>query len=215
MSEPSADSAPVKSDEERGELFDELMRLEKNRPVNKLAIATFAGGVLGGILAPFLAAFAWPQIKHRNERGKPLVLLGWVGFVAWAVFGFVLLGNALFPPRAEEVSAFDLEIGACFDASGGSGEPTNNVSLLPCTDWHNAEVFADFTVPDGAYPGAVELFEEARTGCADLAVANAKVPGPNFGEVQYAAPRAETWEKQETHRIVCYFWYENLVNHPM
>lgn len=215
MSEPTADSPPAKSDEERVELFDELMRLEHDRPVNKLAIATFVGGVLGGIAAPFLAAFAWTQIKDRDERGKPLVFLGWVGFVAWAVFGFVLLGNALFPPRAEEVNGFDLTIGACFDASSGSGEPTFNYSVLSCTDWHNAEVFADFTVPEGAYPGAVELFEEARAGCAELAVVNAKVPGPNFGDVQYMAPRAETWEKRDPHRIVCYFRYKNPVNHAI
>lgn len=214
MSEPSADSVPVASDEERTELFDELMRLEHDRPVNRLAIATFATGVLGGLLAPFFAFFAWTQIKDRDERGKPLVFLGWAGFTVWAVIGFVLLGNQLFPPGPERVNGFDLRIGDCFEAPGGPGD-AGEVSRLPCTEWHNGEVFADFTVPDGAYPGAVELFEDARTGCAELAVANAKVPGSGFGAVQYVAPRAETWEKQDTHRIVCYFRYKNLVNHAI
>jgi len=213
MSEPSADEPPARSDEERAELFDELMRLEHDRPVNKLAIAALVTGVLGGLLAPFFAVFAWSQIKDRDERGKPLVFLGWAGFTVWAVIGFVALGNQLFPPGPERVNGFDLRIGDCFEGPGGPGEP-GEVPRLPCTEWHNGEVFADYTVPDGAYPGALALFEDARASCAELAVANTKVPGPNFGEVLYMAPRAETWEQQDTHRIVCYFRYKNLVNHP-
>lgn len=91
MSEPIR---PTRSEEERQAFFEELMREELSRqPINRLAIATFVFGLLGGLLAVILAPIAITQMRAQKQRGLPLVVIGLAAFTTWAVVFAVRLAN--------------------------------------------------------------------------------------------------------------------------
>jgi hypothetical protein len=217
MSESEARSPAVaKSDEERAALFDELMRLERNRSVNKLAVATLVVGLLGGLAAPVVGFFAWAQLRERNERGRPLVVIGYGAFVVWVVVTVYLASaDRLWWQRSAPppVSGLELTVGECFNASAMSSEDI--VVRLPCTDWHTGEVFAVIPLPNGPYPGIVEQYDDAIARCTATAAETAAVAGRLDGRVQVMSTTPDTWERQKTHRAVCYFRHSYEVNHPL
>lgn len=85
---------PARSEEQRQAFFEELMREELSRqPINRLAIATFVFGLLGGLLAVILAPFAIAQMRAHQQRGMPLVVIGLAAFTIWAVVFAVRLAS--------------------------------------------------------------------------------------------------------------------------
>lgn len=94
-----ADHTPVPEDEDEGSVsFEELMRAElrhNREPLSGLAVATFVCGLLGGVLAVFLAVAALVHIRLNDRRGVWLVMAGLAGFVVWIlVAAFVKIGRA-------------------------------------------------------------------------------------------------------------------------
>ncbi len=57
-------------------------------------------------------------------------------------------GNVL---EEATIDIFALKVGDCVK-SGGSGE-TTEIKVVPCSEPHSDEVFFEFSMPDGAYPG--------------------------------------------------------------
>jgi hypothetical protein len=207
MSESDGRSPSVaKSDEERAAFFEELMAEERRRqPVSGPAVATLVLGLLGGLLAPIVGFFALQRIRKDGEKGRPLVYVGLAAFAVWVVvFAYLISTGQLLGQRSEPelVSGFDLKVGQCFAAPGMSGE--SDVIPLSCTDAHTGEVFGDFAVPDGPYPGTVELYDASLRRCKTLADGNAAAVTISKGLVQVMTPTRSTWEKGPSHRIVCY-----------
>ncbi len=61
---------------------------------------------------------------------------------------------------------FALAVGDCIGASTGTGE-VSDVPTVPCAEPHDDEVYADFPLADGDYPGEDAIFEQADQGCYD------------------------------------------------
>ncbi|TDV47861.1 DUF4190 domain-containing protein [Actinophytocola oryzae] len=204
MSEPDGPTTA----ERRQAAFDELMRIENDRnraPVSGLAVATLVFGILGGVLALVFGFFAISQIRDGQRRGTGFVVAGFAAFVAWVVYLTVL---ATSPAGPQPVNGVDLKAGECFQAPGMSGEVS--VVRTDCTEPHTGEAFTVFTVPDGTYPGSVELFDESIARC------QSEVAGmPADGRVQVMTPSPETWEKRKSHTVVCYFRFSDEVTHPL
>lgn len=206
----------ARSDEERAAFFEELMQEERRRqPVSGPAIATLVLGLLGGLLAPIVGFFALQRIRKDGERGRSFVYVGLGAFVVWMVVFVYLVITVRTSARSEPqlVSGFDLNVGQCFAAPGMSGEA--DVVPLPCTEPHTGEVVVDFTVPDGPYPGTVELYDSSLAQCRTLARQNSTMLGYRNARIQVMTPTHTTWEKRQPHRIVCYVAFQYQTSTPI
>lgn len=96
----------------------------------------------------------------------------------------------------ENGGTFSVEKGECFDAPNGSQEGyAYDVDTVPCGGEHDAEVFANFQLPDGGYPGDDELAEAADDKCYDLADSYAMDSWalPEYVDVYYSTLTRQSW----------------------
>ena len=119
---------------------------------------------------PELAGMAEPVQPldlARRRRGLALAAL-------FAVAALVIVGGAIgvvgalthgfhkpVTVKYKESAVFKLHAGDCVSAANGQ-----QVSVLPCTTPHQAEVFATFALPASAWPGTATVRAEASSGCA-------------------------------------------------
>lgn len=102
-----------------------------------------------------------------------------------------------------EVGALSLQVGDCLDSAVQT--EVDQVPVVPCAEPHDSEVFALFDLPDGDFPGAEAVIEEAETGCA----------GDRFSDyvgieylqsqylISYLLPTEQTWDAVDDREIVC------------
>ncbi|MFD4628042.1 DUF4190 domain-containing protein [Streptomyces sp. NPDC058475] len=189
-------------------------------PVNGFAISALVLGILCFLPAVglVLGIVALAQIKRRGERGKGMAVGGMVmssvGIVLLAVM--VATGGARdfwdgFRDAANDSggggATFSLEKGECFDAPGGALEGmAYDVDKVPCAGGHDAEVFADFKMRGGGYPGDSAITDAADTKCYALQDTYAMdawaVPG-NV-DVYYFTPTRQSWRLGDR-EITCMF----------
>ena len=82
-----------------------------------------------------------------------------------------VLGNPGSAVRDEEgqvveegdVDVFTIAVGDCFDDEG-EGE-ISSVPIVPCDQPHDNELYYEFTLADGDYPGDDEVGTQANDGC--------------------------------------------------
>jgi hypothetical protein len=108
------------------------------------------------------------------------------------------------PGDGEEVSAFDLANGDCFDASG---DEVDTVTVVDCESPHTYEVFAVFdheAGTDAPYPGDDALLEYADSACQPYFE---DYVGIAYDDSEYwitsVTPSQETWEGSGDREIVC------------
>jgi len=156
----------------------------------------------GSILGIIFAIVALRQIGDSRQRGKGLAIAGLALSIIWgaAVALFLVLGShsgtsagqsasggsnpsaSASSPSASsggrhssaQTSVFDLRTGQCFQ-----NPPANqavlgitNVTVVPCTTLHNAQVFVEFPATGSAYPGSTSLKSQANQGCHSRIAAN-------------------------------------------
>jgi Domain of unknown function (DUF4190)/Septum formation len=171
-------------------------------PTNGWAIAAFILGLLGGsLLGIIFAIVALRQIGDSRQRGKGLAIAGLVLSIIWgvAVAAFLVLGSSGTPagqsaiggskpsasassPSASsggrgsnsQTSVFDLRTGQCFQnpPANQAALGITNVTVVPCTTLHNAQVFVEFPATGSAYPGSTSLKRQANQGCHSRIAAN-------------------------------------------
>ncbi|MEU9285279.1 DUF4190 domain-containing protein [Streptomyces sp. NPDC048275] len=186
-------------------------------PVNGLAITALVLGILCFLPAVglVLGIIALAQIKKRGERGKGMA----VGGIVMSSLGVALVVLALatggvrdFWDGIEDAandsnSAFSLEKGECFDAPDGGLEGlAYDVDKVPCAGPHDAEVFADFTMSGGSYPGDSEVVDVADAKCYALKDAYAMDiwAVPEDVDVYYFTPTRTSWRLGDR-EITCMF----------
>ncbi|WP_405887829.1 DUF4190 domain-containing protein [Streptomyces sp. NBC_01136] len=187
-------------------------------PVNGLAIAALVLGVLCFLPAVglVLGIVALAQIRKRGERGKGLA----VGGMVMSSLGIALFALALATGGARDFwdgfkdgagdsagTAFTLKKGDCFDAPGGSLEGlAYDVDKVPCAGRHDAEVFADFKMSGGSYPGDSKVVDAADSKCYALQDAYAMDAWavPDNVDVYYFTPTRDSWSGGDR-SITCMF----------
>ncbi|MEV6935238.1 DUF4190 domain-containing protein [Streptomyces sp. NPDC051132] len=186
-------------------------------PVNGLAIASLVLGVLCFLPAVGLAfgLAALRQIRRRGERGTGLAVGGAVlSAVGLALWGLLFATGAAsevwhgIKEGAREGTVASLTEGECFDAPGGapSGETYYDVDKVPCAGVHDAEVFASFRLPAGAYPGDDAVAESADDRCWSLQDGYA-MDGwavPRNVDVYYLTPTGRSWAAGDR-EVTCVF----------
>lgn len=99
---------------------------------------------------------------------------------------------------------FSLEVGNCFnDGDLATGQEISDVPLVECSEPHDNEIFFNYDVPDGDFPGNDALTEIAQENC--LAAFEGYV-GKDFQtsslDISWLTPTSDSWD-QGDQRINC------------
>lgn len=110
---------------------------------------------------------------HTRTRRTALA-----AFVLTASVGVGLTGCSLLLPQQQasrddagevveggQESAFSMKVGDCWNDVVGN--EVTDVPLVPCSEPHDNEVYAEFTLPDGEFPGDEVVEAAAFDGCYD------------------------------------------------
>jgi nitrite reductase/ring-hydroxylating ferredoxin subunit len=146
---------------------------------NGFAIASFVLGLLGGVLLSVIfGVVALNKLRYRRQRGKGLAIAGLCLSGVWvAGIAAVLVVNSLTASHRStttgqitkkgHLDVFSLRTGDCFqNPSGSQSNPgLTQVTAVPCTSSHDAQVIAQLPVQGSTYPGRVTFREQAMRGC--------------------------------------------------
>lgn len=176
------------------------------------AIAGFLCGLLFVIpLGIIFGIIALRRISTSRQRGRGLAIAGIV--LACLYTGLIVIG-LLLPDEAErddsgtiveggDTEAFDLQVGDCFDDPAVDQE-VQSVTAVPCAEPHDAEVYAEFELPDGDFPGETEVSEAGGQGCYDRFEEFAGIaPEASTLSVFYLQPTEDSWEGADDRQITC------------
>jgi Domain of unknown function (DUF4190)/Septum formation len=146
---------------------------------NGFAIASFVLGLLSvALLSVIFGIVALRKISARPQKGKGLAIAGLCLSGVWVV-GIValLVVNSLTAAQRSattgqittngHLSVFSLHTGDCFQNPSGNKpeQGLKQVTALPCTSLHDAQVVAQLPVPGSAYPGQAAFAAQAQPGC--------------------------------------------------
>jgi Septum formation len=131
-----------------------------------------------------------------------LIVLGSV--LGVIVVGLVVGGVlAVLSGDDDDVSAFDLSVGDCFDLPNPNGQITE-VGGVPCSDPHDAEVYDTFDIEAAEFPGQNAVVREAQRGCKQ---SFADFVGLTYQkselELQSLYPTEQSWDIQDDREVVC------------
>ncbi|MEU9788920.1 DUF4190 domain-containing protein [Streptomyces phaeochromogenes] len=189
-------------------------------PVNGLAIAALVLGILCflPLVGLILGFFALAQIRRKGERGKGMAIAGMIlSGIGAAILALALAtGGAAefwdgFQEGAREASengaTFSVDEGECFDTPGGSLEGmAYDVDTVSCDEEHDGEVFANFRMASGSYPGDSAITEAADDKCYTLQYAYAMDTWaiPENVDIYYFTPTRDSWSLGDR-EISCLF----------
>lgn len=114
---------------------------------------------------------------------------------------FLFLGMVVLVACGGKTSAFELEVGQCFNT--GDVEGVAEVALLDCATAHDAEVFHLQDIPGDDFPGdvAVRQFADEACNAAFQGYVGSAYEGSRL-LISYLFPTAQTWAEGD-HEVVC------------
>jgi hypothetical protein len=147
--------------------------------VNGFAIAAFVLGLIGGgILSVIFGIVALVKIRKRPQRGKGLAIAGLCLTGVWvlALVAILVVHAQTTSQRSSatgqitkpgHLDALSLQTGDCFQNPTGStpASEVDDVTAVPCTTPHDAQVIAELPVAGSAYPGEAAFRTQAESGC--------------------------------------------------
>ena len=140
-----------------------------HEPVSKLAILALLASVLALVpIAVACAVAALTGIRRTGRRGHGMAMAALFVSAAWVIAAVAVgtvgvLTHGFKKPvtiKYHESAVFKLQEGDCVNMLNGQ-----EVTVLPCTTAHEAEVFATFTLPASAWPGTAAVRQRASSGC--------------------------------------------------
>lgn len=105
--------------------------------------------------------------------------------------------------EAGGLGAFSIRVDDCIQLPDAS--EVQSVEGVPCDRPHDAQAFATFLMPDGAYPGAVAIDRATDEGCMDRFEAYVGVAYED-SELDFTAfhPTSASWTEGGDREIVCF-----------
>lgn len=64
-----------------------------------------------------------------------------------------------------DLDVFTLAVGDCFDDDSAAGTEISEIPVVPCSEPHDNEVYHEFTLDEGEYPGGDVIETAADEGC--------------------------------------------------
>jgi len=148
---------------------------------------------------------AWDAEEGRRDV-RPLavagIILGVIALVGVAAGVLAVLTHGFRPKTVvtyRPAAVFGLRPGQCVD----SGSNTLQFTVLSCARPHDAEVFATFSLPAAAWPGASAVQADAGNGCASRLDSYIDPQLAAAGLTQdYVYPNQAAWQAGER-TVVC------------
>lgn len=140
--------------------------------------------------AGFVLSLVSLFLRARKWAGIAGLAVSVLGALLAAVLSFVLVGSfsasgsADDVPGSEVIYASDLEVGDCLP-EGLDGEEFFEVTIVPCDGPHIDEIYYEFDLPDGEFPG-----EEA---LADAAIRECEPEFEDFADIAYEESELDYW----------------------
>ncbi|GGI47412.1 hypothetical protein BCL57_002109 [Agromyces flavus] len=134
--------------------------------------------------------------------------------VAGTLSGCSLIGDLLPAPQPQrdettqeitesgDADVFTLKVGDCLEMQ--EGEQVETVPVVPCDQPHTDEVYHDFEIADGEFPGDAAVNTAAEEGC--VAAFEPFVGLPYDSSELYVAwyvPTQESWEGIDDRMVSC------------
>ncbi|MFF2845346.1 DUF4190 domain-containing protein [Streptomyces sp. NPDC058001] len=189
-------------------------------PLNGFAITSLVFGILCclPLVGLILGIVALARIKKTGERGKPMAITGMVLSGAGSLLMVLMLATGGvgafvdgfregFEDAARDSVTFSVAKGECFNTPDGSLEGvTYDVETVSCEGKHDGEVFANFSMPKGSYPGDERITDTADEKCYALMPTYAMDAWavPEYAEVYYFTPTRDSWSFGDR-EITCLF----------
>lgn len=179
-----------------------------------------AGWALGLCLVPclltliagvVLAVKVLGRGRDGEDHGRTMAIVALCVAGLWLVVGIggLVVSQALELDRdgdgaiseAGEISSEELRVGDCLDLPA-EGE-VESVSAVPCSEPHEAEVYASFELPAGRYPGDAEVARLAEDGCIDHFFGYVGIAPPDSKLVTFLIyPAEDSWAQSRGVRCV-------------
>ncbi len=167
-----------------------------------------AGGSRAAEAGPAEAglAEAGGDAKEESRDVSPLavagIILGVIALVGVAVGVLAVITHGFRPKTVvtyRPAAAFGLRPGQCID----SGANALTVTVLSCGRPHDAEVFATFSLPTTAWPGASAVQLDAGNGCVSRfdSYLNPQLATADLTQ-EYIYPNRAAWQAGER-TVVC------------
>lgn len=166
------------------------------------AIASLILGIIGGaVLSAIFGFVALAKIKRTGQRGRGMAVAGIVLSGAWVIIIVAIIISAQGQAsrgtngqinKGGNLSVFSLSVGDCF-SNPNSQQDIASVTAEPCTQAHDAQVFAKFNVngSDANYP--TNFTSLASNGCnADLNRLNQSLVN-NSMSIRFIYPDQQAW----------------------
>jgi hypothetical protein len=180
-----------------------------NGKVSGFAVTAFVLGLLGfliltAIVGIILGAVGLARIRaNLRLSGKGLAIAGIALSAAWLVLFAILIGIAAANPsqpsssghltRPETKNVLSLSPGDCFQYPGAR-IAILTVTVVPCTQAHNAQVYAKFPATGSSYPGPAGLHQQAAPGCRSRMAGNLdKSLITSTMTIQFLYPEPGSW----------------------
>lgn len=107
-------------------------------------------------------------------------------------------------PAGETENVFDVGLGDCI-SSFNAEEQIEELTVIPCEEEHDQEVFAVFEVPegDGSFPGSEAFQTQVESDCiAEFATFVGMDYNESALDIQWLEPTEESWD-QGDRELVC------------
>ena len=130
------------------------------------------------------------------------IILGILALVGAAVGVLAVITHGFRPKTVityRPAAVFGLRPGECINSAGNG----LNVTVLSCATPHDAEVFATFSLPEGAWPGASAVQQDAGNGCVSRlgGYLNPQLATAALSQ-EYVYPNQAAWQAGER-TVVC------------
>jgi hypothetical protein len=144
---------------------------------------------------------------HRESRDvRPLavagIILGVIALVGVAAGVLAVITHGFKPKTVityRPAAVFGLRPGECINSTGSG----LNFTVLSCATPHDAEVFATFSLPKGAWPGDSAVQQDAGNGCESRfgSYLNPQLATADLTQ-EYVYPNQAAWQAGER-TVVC------------
>lgn len=166
---------------------------------NGFAIAALIFGILGGfLLSVIFGIVALVKIRKTGQSGKGLAIAGLALSGVW----LLLIGTAVvLAGKDGKVSVDRLHTGDCIKTLSES-DAVYRMPVVPCTQPHQGEVYGEFDLTRGDYPGDTAIETEAFTQCGTLLERYAPRAVDFAGDLFYLYPRSTDWRRGDR-TVIC------------
>ncbi|MFB7250882.1 septum formation family protein [Microbacterium sp. NPDC056234] len=153
------------------------------------------------------------MMKLRTRRA--LALAGSAVALSIALSGCSTISNLISgdAPRDEEtnqvteeaeIDIFSLKVGDCMPADAISETEQTDASVVPCSEPHGYEVYHEFELADGEFPGADAIQAEVEAQCLPAFDAFVGLPFEESAlDITWYEPTESSWTEGDDRLVQC------------